>query len=538
MSIETEDEGQNAETTSYQRVSSNEDGTNPDLPVARGAIRPLQNFVTMSVLFSANHGCVVSCLALASSRLGTTGAWQSGILMFTYAASSLLGATYAVKTLGARNALILGMGSYCFYVGCFYVATILGDQHPDQQAWAAYLGATIGGIGAGFLWTAQGTYFGQASQDHSAISRIPVEESNAKLAGYHAFLYLSEELLMRMLSSVLLEFEIASWETIFAIYTLVAVGSTLAMPIIYDYPRTDSDNDNTNHGAFRKATVAAKLLRDDPKMKYMIGFNAVFGFTSAFLNSYVNGQVLPVALDDPDSKYVGILTSTVSVVAAIMSLLFGKLGKNNEIVLTLGALCFGGVVLPFVFQPDASHYTWLALVVVYALHGTGRATFEGAWRSTFADYFSYEKEGAFANIILQNGIATGIGYICEYTSGKKIHAVHLVLFLVNNFLLLNICCFLLSFCVIDAVTFALTCDTPSRYCIEYSNGTLHDVWTFEFIALVSVVAAIGGYLRASHLHRRGDNYSSRDGFSNLPPSNENYGDENHLLRRNEDGVTT
>ena len=88
------------------------------------------------------------------------------------------------------------------------------------------------------------------------------------------------------------------------------------------------------------------------------------------------------------------------------------------------------------------------------------------------------------------------------------------------------------------MTFALTCETPSKYCIEYSNGTLHDVWTFEFIALVSVVAAIGGYLRAAHLHRRGDNYSTRDGFSNLPSSNENYGDENHSLRRNEDGVTT
>jgi len=506
-SIETEDNGQNAETvaaaaattaTSYQRISSDEDAADPIFPITSGAGRPLQNFVAMSVLFSANHGCVVSCLALASSRLGTTGAWQSGILMFTYAASSLLGATYAVKTLGARNALILGMGSYCFYVGCFYVATVLGDQHPDQQAGAAYLGAAIGGIGAGFLWTAQGTYFGQASQDYSTRTGIPVEESNAKLAGYHAFLYLSEELLMRMLSSVLLEFDIASWEAIFGIYTLVAVGSTLAMPCIYNYPRTENDNDNTNGNAFRKATVAAKLLRDDPKMKYMIGFNAVFGFTSAFLNSYVNGQVLPVALDDPDSKYVGILTSTVSIVAAIMSLIFGKFGKNNGFILSLGALCFGGVILPFVFQPDASHYGWLALVVVYSLHGTGRATFEGAWRSTFADYFSYEKVGAFANIILQNGIATGVGYI---------------------------------------LTFALICDTPSKYCIEYSDGSLHDVWTFESIALVSVVAAIGGYLRAFQLHRRNDSYSSHEGLSRLPLPDDNYDDENNMLRRNGDGVT-
>ena len=449
MSISDDDENNAGSSAgSYQRVSFDEDAAvavtvtsagdvnnnnnnNNDPPDTAGADKTLRNFVVMALLFSANHGCVVSCLALASSRLGTTGAWQSGILMITYAASALLGATYAVKTLGARNAMILGMALYCFYVGCFYVATLLGDddeRDAETTAIVAYLGAAIGGIGAGFLWTSQGTYFGQASQDYASKLRIPVEASNAKLAGYFAFLYLSEELLMRMLSSVLLEFGVASWGTIFGIYTLVAVGSTLAMPCVYDYHKTDNNTDDDDNGegsAFRKATVAIKLLREDPKMKYMIGLNAVFGFTSAFLNSYVNGQVLPVALDDPDSKYVGILTSTVSVVAAVMSLLFGKIGassgssgNNNGIILMLGAICFGGVVLPFVFQPDAAHYGWLSLLGVYALHGTGRATFEGALRSTFADYFSYEKEGAFANIILQNGIAGGIGYICTCTMNE------------------------------------------------------------------------------------------------------------------------
>ena len=61
---------------------------------------------------------------------------------------------------------------------------------------------------------------------------------------------------------------------------------------------------------------------NDPKMKYMIGLNAVFGFTSSFLNSYVNGQVVPVALDDPESKYIGILSAWVSAVAAGMSCFF------------------------------------------------------------------------------------------------------------------------------------------------------------------------------------------------------------------------
>ena len=44
-----------------------------------------------------------------------------------------------------------------------------------------------------------------------------------------------------------------------------------------------------------------------------------------------------------------------------------------------------------------------------------RATFEGTLKATFADYFSYEKEGAFANIILQNGLSGAIGYVRKWT---------------------------------------------------------------------------------------------------------------------------
>ena len=42
--------------------------------------RIVDQFICMSILFSANHGCVVACLGLASARLGATGIWQSGLL--------------------------------------------------------------------------------------------------------------------------------------------------------------------------------------------------------------------------------------------------------------------------------------------------------------------------------------------------------------------------------------------------------------------------------------------------------------------------
>jgi hypothetical protein len=77
------------------------------------------------------------------------------------------------------------------------------------------------------------------------------------------------------------------------------------------------------------------------------------------------------------------------------------------------------------------------------------------------------QEGAFANVTLQNGLFGSIGYL---------------------------------------LTFQLRCDTPGPYCIQYRNGTLHDVLTFEILVCVSSVIAIAGYLRALNLYsleRRG-----------------------------------
>jgi MFS family permease len=94
-------------------------------------------------------------------------------------------------------------------------------------------------------------------------------------------------------------------------------------------------------------------------------------------------------------------------------LVFGRLGSKTGKgpILILGAMCFFGVVFPFVVQPNASQYSWPVLVAIYSLHGTGRATFEGTLKATFADFFPQEREGAFANIILQNGLAGALGYI-------------------------------------------------------------------------------------------------------------------------------
>lgn len=419
------------------------------------ARRTLWNFVLMSVFFSANHGCVVSCLSLATFQMGSVGAWQNGILYIFYTTSAVLGATYVVKQLGPRNSLMTGMALYCVYVGCFLVAVL----SPFIERPAALFGAAVGGVGAGFLWTAQGSYFGRAAEDHASHLVQEVSVSNATLASIFAFFYLAEEVAFRSLSTLLLRLG-WSWSVVFQCYTTVTVLSTGLMVLVYDYPVTAEPESETS--PWHKSSAALRLLRKDPKMKHMIGLNAVFGLASAFLNSYVNGEVVKAVTKDDTS--IGLYNAWVSCVAAAMSLLFGKISSRTGKgpVLIVGALCFVGVVFPFVVMPDTHGWGVPLLLFVFTCHGTGRATFEGTLKATFADFFAHEKEGAFANIILQNGLSSAIGYV---------------------------------------LTFTLLCSEESRYCTRYSDGSLHDVFFFELLVMIAAVAGILGYLRASTLHK-------------------------------------
>lgn len=476
-----EDEGVSTSSSPSRRANQTTNEQFPAVPTVNST-SIVVNFCLLSVLFSANHGCVVSCLAVATARLGATvGAWQSGVLYITYTASSLLGATQICHWLGARNALMAGMGAYVVYVGCFWVAT----QWPTVRAVSALAGAVTGGMGAGFLWTAQGAYFVQAAREHEqatqlehgSTSLVEGSSSTSLLAGIFAFVYLFLELLLRSLSTAMLEHGLP-WSTVFGTYTVVAIVSAALM--VFTRNHTDSspaqsiphrstsggtaqteDVSTSSHSPHHRRWVTWYLLRHDPKMKYMAGLNVVFGWAASFLNSYVNGQVVPVVFQNDST--IGLWTSWVSVVAALGSLGFARLSPwlGSVPILMLGSACFAGVALPFLVVPQTSRWNSSLLLLVYTFHGIGRATFEGTLKATFADMFGYEKEGAFANIILQNGLASSVGYVLSVRLG---------------------------------------CAQESPYCVQYRDGSLHNVLSFELLIVGTAVLAIAGLWRARRLY--------------------------------------
>lgn len=422
----------------------------------------MKQFILLSILFSTNHGAVVSCLSLATARMGNLGNWQSSILYLSYTLSSLLGATLMVKSVGSRNAMLIGMSIYCIYVGCFSLAT---TSVPSIRNVSAILGALVGGIGGGFLWTAQGSYFARTSEEYALAKSLNMEQASAWLGGIFAGIYLGLEVVMRLFSTVMIQWG-WSWMAVFVGYTVLAVASAVLMVLTKDYPMSEEEKrKNESQSVLYKSTVTFRLLWTDVKMKYMVPLSATFSLSSVFVTTFVNAEVIRVALGDENSAHVGMFTSVTAAVGGIMSLVFGYASQRmigNDWILVIGCLSFFTVSFLFVMYPDFTTWDFSSLLLVYTLQGVGRATFEGALKAEFATVFE-DKEAAFGNIIFQNGLVTTLGYSIAANS---------------------------------------KCNQIGDYCIEFEDHVLHNIMVLEVLVMISAVLAIAGYRRAKKIYNR------------------------------------
>lgn len=155
------------------------------------------NFKKMSVLFAINHGCVTSVLTLSVLLLKTYGSFMSGALYVMYAATALIAASAIVAYLGSRRALIYGAATYCVYIVSFPLALVATTD--ASRATVAIIGGGIGGIAAGFLWSAQGSYFAASAKRYAEASGESVEEANVKFAAIFGLLFLGFEVFLKLL---------------------------------------------------------------------------------------------------------------------------------------------------------------------------------------------------------------------------------------------------------------------------------------------------------------------------------------------------
>ncbi len=468
----------------------------------------------------------------------------------------------------SRTGLMLGMAMCASYVTAFFVMSLLiadednddgsdGSENNESSSsgtmttmtpeWCLHLqsivavgGAIVGGVGSSVLWVSQGMYFARASQlfavetmkqnnvlhllegsrdgdggvgveherrqDGGIIPTVTTtEDVTGKFGGNFAFVFLSFEVVLRLLSTFLIHTAGLSWRVVFGVYSLLSIlpvcfmmgvldleggyATNTAAPLRLNEKYGTHDDktrlakeelnnevveNSTVRSSSNKATATLDLLWQDSKARYMAPMCVLFGISTSFCSSVINGEVIQKVLSDPNSTFVGLFTAVTSLVAAAASFVFGRLQSSSSsqsgrsircgkgVVLTIGALSYLVIAIQFLAFPGGKHWNRTTLLFLYILLGIGRAAYEGTLRAVFADFFPNNEEGAFGCIILWSGSASTIGYLLSATG-------------------------------------ALRCETVGTYCLEYTDGSIHNVFFMELAIIVMAAIAIPAFFRANWL---------------------------------------
>lgn len=340
-------------------------------PEAKGT-RLYRNFLTMSIAFSLNHGCVVSCLAYASTELGSSlGGYGSGCLYVFYALTAFLVSKPTVAMIGPKYGLLAGVLGYCIYIAGFLFSILV-----PALAWPVFLtSASIGGIAGGLLWPSQGRYFARNAKLYSEATGIPVEKVNSSFAGIFATSYLGLETITKVLATLLfLAFPSSADAIVFTVYTALAALAVLVVMSLSELEEYGSWDFNSQ-AIYLNVGSAGRLVYEDVRLALMLPFQVCFGFTSSFVPYYVFGTVI-AGSSSLGGTYVGLLSAiivltgaSIAIPAAWAANTFGK-----PTVMTLGGVCLGFAGFMFFFLSDAELGTWGVIVPYLIVYGVGRGT--------------------------------------------------------------------------------------------------------------------------------------------------------------------
>jgi len=392
----------------------------------------LRNFIVMAICFSVNHGCVTSVLALASTDFNDNlAAISSALLYGTYTTSALFAAVPLVLTLGAKKSLSFGLWLYCFYIIPFAIILLFPQISDWVTTGLVIFGSTIGGFGAGWLWTAQGKYFAAASQEYSKAGGYPQEEINGYFGGIFSTIYVGFEVFMKLFSSVVRDsWHVGGKQFVFTFYATSAIIAAIGMLFVRPLPKAPTTETSTTVDLCCKKLKDIRTVSRDVKIWLLGPLNFAFGFAASYVAWYLNNKVGSVSVGDSNVGYLAAMIPGYAALAGVPYSYFGKfLGK--WVMMLLGCLSFFtiglvGYVVPKQTLIDGK---WAILIALYIVMGNGRAVFESTNRAVFADFFPKTSAGAFALMAFQSGLAGTVGFVVftKYVNISPLNAARVLI---------------------------------------------------------------------------------------------------------------
>eukprot|EP01031_Cornospumella_fuschlensis_P033034 gene33034-39962_t len=425
----------------YFTVPSDHDNQNYDdgehLLKEQDGVGSKRNFWCFCILFSIVHAAVDAVLAFSAAELGTKLGSSGGFTLYIfYTTSAFFFAKPLLQWLGAKQAVFLGLLGMLTYVASFFLSILF-------PTWALYLflvGAGIGGLGAGVLWTAQGSYFAANAYEYTALVECDRDQVLTQFAATFAGFYLSFETCFKFVATMFFLSSTGSvdlsWRpTVFGMYaTSAAIAIVLYYIIVQDFEHVANDsthgdqvevvfNANVAHAEKKKCSVqsvclqlttVARTVLTNPKLCLLLPYQLCFGFSVGLLDTYVNGVVVSKYIGD---GYIGLLAGITTLTAALLaspySLCASRLSDGGYIVMILGGLCFciGGVML--VVLSDEELAAWPVIITYYVIHGAARGVWENTNKAMVSIYFSQPdtRDAAYASIYFTSGLAGALGFI-------------------------------------------------------------------------------------------------------------------------------
>ena len=185
----------------------------------------------------------------------------------------------------------------------------------------------------------------------------------------------------------------------------------------------DEGRDDDNHGdkvarfprLCRYMLGAAAMVRErHGQLLLLAPYEISFGLMAALMLHHVNGSVAKAAVGEQNvSLSSAVLPATAAIVAPACGAACERGAFNNPAALLLGIFAFllELAALHSLSLPGAVPSASL-LLIIYALHGVGRATFESANKALVADLFGSTGDvgAAFACIVALSGGASAVGF--------------------------------------------------------------------------------------------------------------------------------
>lgn len=334
--------------------------------------------------------------------LGTT---SLGVLYLSFTGFSVI-ASFVVKKLGSKNALILGTTGYWLFIAANLKPT-----------WYTMIPASLYlGFAAAIIWVGQGTYLTSTAQslanDHNLHVGTVIGKFNGEFWGVCA----SHQVVGNLITLALLRAETGGRDTrgttvLFIVFLCsMTLGTALMCFLSTRSTKVEASLDDSSGSFFKSIASSSKSLVNlmlDVKMVLLIPLIAYSGLQQAFVWAEFTKYIVQPKMGESG---VGGAMAIYGLFDAICSAAVGRLtfGLKSITVIVCGGGIIQAFVLLWILLNHSVDYGVVGVLIIAAMWGIGDGVLNTQLSAFLGILYNDNLEGAFAHLKLWQSFSVAV----------------------------------------------------------------------------------------------------------------------------------